>query len=166
MLKRLETFNALPEKDALAELLSVCTSTVWASAVLDQRPFKDQTALLAASEAAWQLTGEGDWLEAFEGHPKIGDAQALQGGAETTAMQEQGQVSMALASTREALARLNQLYLDRFEFIFIICASGRSAEAMRAVLEQSLERSRGDELHRAAGEQLQIMTRRLRAWFE
>ncbi|MBT6791920.1 MAG: bifunctional allantoicase/OHCU decarboxylase, partial [Gammaproteobacteria bacterium] len=86
MLKRLETFNALPEKDALAELLSVCTSTVWASAVLDQRPFKDQTALLAASEAAWQLTGEGDWLEAFDGHPKIGDAQALQGGAETTAM--------------------------------------------------------------------------------
>ena len=90
----------------------------------------------------------------------------MQGGAETTAMQEQGQVSMALASTREALARLNQIYLDRFGFIFIICASGRSAEAMRAVLELSLERSRVDELQRAAGEQLQIMTRRLRAWFE
>ena len=166
MSKRLETFNALTEEAALVQLLRVCTSTVWARAVLDQRPFKDQAALLAASEAAWQLTDEADWLEAFEGHPKIGDAQALQGGAETTAMQEQGQVSMALASTREALARLNQIYLDRFGFIFIICASGRSAEAMRAVLELSLERSRGDELRRAAGEQLQIMTRRLRAWFE
>ena len=90
MSKRLETFNALTEEAALVQLLRVCTSTVWARAVLDQRPFKDQAALLAASEAAWQLTGEADWLEAFEGHPKIGDAQALQGGAETTAMQEQG----------------------------------------------------------------------------
>ena len=166
MLKRLETFNALPEKDALAELLSVCTSTVWASAVLDQRPFKDQTALLAASEAAWQLTSEADWLEAFDGHPKIGDARALQGGAGTTAMQEQGQVSTALASTRETLARLNQIYFDRFGFIFIICAFGHSAEAMLSVLELSLERSRVDELQRAAGEQLQIMTRRLLGWFE
>ena len=166
MLKRLETFNALPEKDALAELLSVCTSKVWASAVLDQRPFKDQMALLTASEAAWQLTSEADWLEAFDGHPKIGDARALQGAADTTAMQEQGQVSTALASTRETLARLNQIYLDRFGFIFIICASGHSAEAMLSVLELSLERSRVDELQRAAGEQLQIMTRRLLGWFE
>ena len=166
MPKRLETFNALPEKDALAELLKVCTSNVWASAVLDQRPFKDQTALIAASEAAWQLTGEADWLEAFDGHPKIGDTRALQGGADTTAVQEQGQVSTALASTRAALARLNEIYLDRFGFIFIICASGHSAEAMLSVLELSLERSRGDELQRAAGEQLQIMTRRLLGWFE
>ena len=166
MPKRLETFNALPEKDALAELLKVCTSNVWASAVLDQRPFKDQRALIAASEAAWQLTGEADWLEAFDGHPKIGDTRALQGGADTTAMQEQGQVSTALASTRAALARLNEIYLDRFGFIFIICASGHSAEAMLSVLELSLERSRVDELQRAAGEQLQIMTRRLLGWFE
>lgn len=162
----LETFNALVEREALVELLKVCTSTVWARAVLDQRPFKDQAALLAASEAAWQLTREADWLEAFEGHPKIGDAQALQGGAKTMAMQEQGQVSTALVSTREALARLNQTYLDRFGFIFIICASGRSAEAMLSVLELSLGRSRVDELQRAAGEQFQIMTRRLLSWFE
>ena len=54
MLKRLETFNALTEEAALVQLLRVCTSTVWARAVLGQRPFKDQVALLAASEAAWQ----------------------------------------------------------------------------------------------------------------
>jgi 2-oxo-4-hydroxy-4-carboxy--5-ureidoimidazoline (OHCU) decarboxylase len=81
-------------------------------------------------------------------------------------MQEQGQVSTALASTRETLARLNQIYFDRFGFIFIICAFGHSAEAMLSVLELSLERSRVDELQRAAGEQLQIMTRRLLGWFE
>ena len=161
MLKRLETFNALPEKDALAELLSVCTSTVWVSAVLDQRPFKDQTALLAASEAAWQLTGEGDWLEAFEGHPKIGDAQALQGGAETTAMQEQGQVSMALASTREALARLNQIYLDRFGFIFIVCATGKSAAEMLGLLNARIDNSREVELSNGAREQAAIMLLRV-----
>jgi 2-oxo-4-hydroxy-4-carboxy-5-ureidoimidazoline decarboxylase len=112
------------------------------------------------------LTGEADWLEAFDGHPKIGDTQALQGGPQTTAMQEQGQVKAALASTRQALARLNQAYLAQFGFIFIICASGQSAEAMLTVLEQSLSQSRADELQRAASEQFKILTGRLKAWFE
>ena len=90
MLGRLEHFNALAEAEALVELLAVCASKVWARTLLDQRPFNNQAALLAASAAAWQLTGEADWLEAFDGHPKIGDTQALQGGPQTTAMQEQG----------------------------------------------------------------------------
>ena len=119
MSRCLEQFNALAEADALVELLAVCGSKVWAGTLLDQRPFQDQAALLAASAAAWRLTREADWLEAFDGHPKIGDADALQGGSQTTAMQEQGQVKDALASTRQALARLNQIYLDQFGFIFM-----------------------------------------------
>ena len=166
MLGRLEHFNALAEAEALVELLAVCASKVWARTLLDQRPFNNQAALLAASAAAWQLTCEADWLEAFDGHPKIGYTQALQGGPQTTAMQEQGQVKAALASTRQALARLNQAYLAQFGFIFIICASGQSAEAMLTVLEQSLSQSRADELQRAASEQFKILTGRLKAWFE
>lgn len=166
MLRHLEQFNALAEADALVELLAVCASKTWARTLLDQRPFNGQAALLAASVSAWRLTRETDWLEAFDGHPKIGDAEALQGGSQTTAMQEQGQVKDALASTRQALARLNQAYLDQFGFIFIICASGQSAEAILSVLEKSLSASRDDELQRAASEQVKIMTRRLKTWVE
>ena len=166
MSDQLETFNQLAEGDALIELLKVCSSQVWARSVLAQRPFSDKRALLTASDKAWQLTHEADWLEAFDGHPKIGDAQALQAGPESMAMQEQGQVNAAKDSTRKTLARLNQVYLEQFGFIFIICASGRSAEEMLCVLEQCLSRSRVDELQRAASEQSKIMTRRLQAWFD
>ena len=77
-----------------------------------------------------------DWLEAFDGHPKIGDAQALQGGAETTAMQEQGQVSMALASTREALSALESTIFGPirvyFHYLRVRTVSRGDARRLRA----------------------------------
>ena len=159
-----QALNQLPVADARSILMTVCSATAWVNGMLSLRPFADQQALLAASRAVWATTGESDWLQAFSGHAKIGDRRALSASSKTSTIREQGQVRSSSEALRTELDRLNQLYEAKFGFIFIICATGKSPEAMLEVLEAALGADRRSELHRAAREQENIMALRLGAW--
>jgi len=74
---------------------------------------------------------------------------------------EQSSVSQASEETLQALARDNVAYLQKFGFIFIVFATGKSAAEMLALLQARLPNSRKQELRNAAQEQHKITALRL-----
>ncbi|WP_367105309.1 2-oxo-4-hydroxy-4-carboxy-5-ureidoimidazoline decarboxylase [uncultured Psychrobacter sp.] len=166
----LTQFNELSKADAVAKLLTCCTSTVWAQKLAGARPFTDIDTLLTSSDAAWQQaqTNEANLLEAFEGHPQIGNVATLKEKYRNTqgsAAHEQSGVNDAEDEVLVALAQGNQDYLDKFGFIFIVFASGKSAQQMLDLLLARLPNDRATELANAASEQNEITRLRLTKLF-
>ena len=156
--------NRLPEEEARAALLACCGSRRWASEVAALRPFWDVGQLLNIGGRVWRELGREDWLEAFRAHPKIGEKQAeRETGAEARAWSEgeQSRAREASGETRAALPAANREYEERFGFIFIVCATGRSAEEMLAALRGRMGNDPETELRVAAAEQWRITELRL-----
>jgi 2-oxo-4-hydroxy-4-carboxy-5-ureidoimidazoline decarboxylase len=112
-------------------LQRACGSSRWVERMLARRPFGSEAALAAAAREEWYALGERDWLEAFEHHPKIGDRAALAARFPEThdlSAREQAGVGAATPRVIDELAEANEAYLARFGFIFIVCATGKSAE--------------------------------------
>ena len=72
-----------------------------------------------------------------------------------------GQASGAADAARAALAEGNRRYQAKFGWIFIVCATGKSADEMIAMLGQRLNNGQAEELHIAAAEQEKITLLRL-----
>jgi 2-oxo-4-hydroxy-4-carboxy-5-ureidoimidazoline decarboxylase len=157
--------NALPPAAARAALERCCGATRWVEAMLARRPFLDTPQLLAAADTVFAEAGQADLLEAFSHHPQIGaDIAELRRKFANTgdlAAAEQSGAAAADTQTLEALRAANQAYLARFGYIFIVCASGKSAAAMLALLEQRLHNDPASELRIAAAEQAKITKLRL-----
>ena len=75
---------------------------------------------------------------------------------------EQSSVQQADEATLQRLAAGNTDYENKFGFIFIICATGKSASEMLAALQQRLPNDRSEELKLAAAEQAKITALRLK----
>lgn len=164
MTTRLDQLNSLSSAEAEAEFLKCCGSAHWAHEMTGARPFKSLDELLSKADLVCSSLREEDWLEAFRAHPKIGEqkATAVQSEqAQSWSSQEQSGIERAAAETRAALAAGNQKYEERFGFIFIVCATGKSSEEMLAILNSRLENDPGAELVVAAEEQRKITGLRL-----
>ena len=158
------TLNAMDEPDARAALTNCCAAEAWIEGMLTQRPFGDDATVLAAASAVAAKLGEADWLEAFAAHPLIGDVDSLRKKYAATkhrAAGEQTGVGGAAEATLAELAALNRQYAERFGFIFIVFATGKSAAEMLAILKGRIGNTRDEELKNAAAEQLQITRLRL-----
>jgi allantoicase len=165
--KGLTALNATTVDDAKAAFKKCCGSTKWAEAMTAQRPFEDVPALMRIGERIWWSLAEADHREAFAAHPKIGAQSAPTSAAndpETTgkwSRDEQQSTSVATSSTLSELSDANRAYEQKHGFIFIVCATGRSADAMLHELTVRLARSTAEELRTAAEEQIKITRLRL-----
>lgn len=165
----LETFNTMDEKAAHAKLLEACHCRPWANLVLFGRPYKTWEEFLTLGERTWNGLSEGNWLDAFEAHPEIGDVSTLKNKFRSTkgmASNEQSGVNEADEETLKQLVRLNKEYKNKFGFIFIVFATGKSARQMRDILDARMLNSRDAELKNAAREQWKITQLRLEKFFE
>ena len=151
-----DRINALPMLLARADLIGCCASGRWADAMLRARPFADDAALFAAAEREWFALDPADWDEAFAAHPRIG-ALAATGWAKG----EQAGTATADSATLEALVIGNRAYEARFGRVFLICATGRSAEDMLAELHERMTNEPAAEPRIAAAEQAKITRLRL-----
>jgi len=159
---RLDELNALDRDAAERALLRCCGSTAWAARMADGRPFSNVDAMLDTADRVWNDCAAGDWLEAFAAHPKIGSSGSSgSSGSGPWSAQEQSGTRDAPGEVRDRLARGNRDYEARFGYIFIICATGKSADEMLAALERRLRNPPDVELGIAAGEQRQITRLRL-----
>ena len=134
-----------------------------------ERSFPSPEDLIAKADRVWWSLGPGDWLEAFLSHPKIGEkkaAAAVSDESKRWSETEQAGVSGAAMETMQALADLNQKYEDKFGYIFIVCASGKSSDEMLAILRERLENDPDEELRIAAAEQAKITKLRLQKLVE
>jgi 2-oxo-4-hydroxy-4-carboxy-5-ureidoimidazoline decarboxylase len=156
--------DALPEAEARAAFERCCGARRWVQAMTAGRPYGDAAALRRASDAALALLTPDDWREAFSHHPRIGDREALRAKFAATrswAAGEQAGVDAAGDDVLDALALANREYEDQFGYIFIVCASGKSALEMLRLLRERLRNDPQRELGVAAGEQAKITRLRL-----
>ncbi|MSP56938.1 MAG: allantoicase [Myxococcales bacterium] len=148
-----------------AELLTVCGSQRWVDAFRDAGPIASRAHLYGAAEDIWWHLGDGDWVEAFSHHPPIGaDLATLRARYAHTATQsaaEQSGIAHADEATLVALADGNRAYKDRFGWLFLVCATGKTAGEMLALLHERLPNAPDAELRIAAGEQVKITRIRL-----
>jgi allantoicase len=157
----LDALNALAGADAAAAFKRCCGSTKWAAAMTLARPFEDLDALLRIGERTWWSLTVEDHLEAFSAHPKIGETKTPATGDAKWSTGEQAGAAAASEQTLAELAEANRNYESQLGFIFIVCASGRSAGEMLHDLRARLANSREVELRTAAEEQAKIMRLRL-----
>lgn len=163
----LARWNQLSPEDAAREILSCCGSEAWARELVNRRPLNNETSLLAASDDVWEGLDTGDWTQAFAHHPRIGDRKAPASASERSATwseQEQHKVAGAEESVQAALAAGNREYECRFGRIFLVCAAGKSAEEILAILDRRLHNTEAVELKEAAEEQRKITNLRLKKW--
>ncbi len=160
----IDVLNSWNDAEASAAFLRCCGSARWAERMTALRPFAGAEELFAAAVRVWRgLTAE-DWLQAFAAHPKIGDPAASHERFSATAAwsaAEQAGAASAGEATRQALAEANRQYQARFGYIFIVCASGKGADEMLALLRGRLNNGPAEELVLAAGEQEKITRLRL-----
>lgn len=160
----LARLNALDAGEAERELLKCCGSKAWARAVAAQRPFGDTRELLQAADEIWWSLDASDWLEAFAAHPKIGGRKAAReqdAQAREWSEQEQSGAREAEQATLDELAEANREYEEQFGHIFIVCATGKTAGEMLALLRARLPNDAATELRNAAEEQRKITRLRL-----
>lgn len=137
------------------ELLAVNASTKWATELAKARPFKSWDEMLASSDRIWSSLQTEDWLEAFAAHPRIGDRKP------GWSSQEQAGTRGAREETMRELAEINRAYEEKFGFVYLVCATGRSADEMLTIARGRIGNDRDRELRNAAEEQRKITAIRL-----
>jgi len=161
----LEQLNLLSAKEAESEFLKCCGSGRWAEQMIAERPFESLDDLIAKADRVWWDLEPRDWLEAFLSHPKIGRKHAAAATSDQSkrwSETEQAGVSNADEQINQTLAALNKDYEDKFGYIFIVCATGKSSEEVLGILRSRLENNPDEELRIALGEQAKITELRLK----
>ena len=148
--------NTLIDDVITVQLRNCCGSSEWVRRMIAARPFASWSDLIRDAEAIWHSLSPDDWREAFAAHPRIGERSSSK-----WARQEQSGAASAPSELQDALAEANRQYEARFGYIYIVCATGRSADEMLAVAWQRLENTPHHELHVAAEEQMKITKLRL-----
>ncbi|HZP03325.1 MAG TPA: allantoicase [Terracidiphilus sp.] len=163
--QNLRLLNAQPDAQAKAALLSCCGSAAWVAEMLLSRPFASPSELRETANRVWSGLGKQEWLAAFQHHPRIGEKRAAAAAqpdqAQRWSEQEQSAVTDAPAQALAQLAAANDAYVERFGYIFIVCASGKSGDEMLALLRRRLQNDPETELRIAAEEQRKITQLRL-----
>jgi OHCU decarboxylase len=168
---QLDQLNALDRPAIERELLRCCGSERWAREMAARRPWPSLQAMADDADTIWRGLSTLDHLQAFAAHPRIGVTGATaaagagdRGRSEDTSWsaQEQSRVLAASDDLRNRLAAANDRYQARFGFIFLVCATGRSAEELLVAVDERLTHSREDELRIAADEQRKITRLRLK----
>ena len=160
----LHFINDANTEEAQLLFLQCCTSRRWIEKMVKSRPYATVADVLRQGDVHWQGLGEEDYLEAFEGHPKIGDVNSLKkkyANTKKLAAGEQSGVNTASDAVIDTLAEGNRQYQEKFGFIFIVCATGKSAQEMSDLLQARLHNKRHSELGIAAKEQRKIFQIRL-----
>ena len=166
----LAAWNAAGEAEALEAMLACCGTRRWAAAMVALRPIRNIAELSGAADREWSRMEEPDWMQAFACHPRIGERKAAHATAQSAAQsaewsrQEQSSATTASDRTVADLADGNTRYEQSFGFTYIVCATGKSADEMLAILQRRLGSDRHTELREAAEQQRQIMQIRLGKW--
>jgi allantoicase len=162
--KSLEQFNRQPRQRALRALLDCCGSKKWAQQMVVRRPFAGEADFFEVADKTWAALSREDWLEAFLHHPPIGEtkAKAKQSAAASRwSAKEQSSAQKAAPEVLQELAVQNRVYADKFGYVFLICATGKSSEEILGALRLRLSNEPAAELSIAAEEQSKITRLRL-----
>jgi len=161
----LAAWNILSPEAAAAAILPCNGSQAWANQLAALRPFATPFDLTCTADIVWRSLPPADQQQAFDSHPRIGEQHARSATSESLALSAAEQSTAHLtADTQATLAAANRVYEEKFNRIFIVCATGKSAEEMLNILQHRLANDPSTELREAAEQQRQITQLRLRKW--
>jgi 2-oxo-4-hydroxy-4-carboxy-5-ureidoimidazoline decarboxylase len=161
----LAAWNALDPAAAAAAILPCNGSHAWATQLAALRPFETPFDLTCTADIVWRSLDETAQQQTFDSHPRIGEQHAKSATEASLALSSTEQSSAQITTdTAAALAAANRAYEERFGRIFIVSATGKSAEEMLAILQHRLSNDPATELREAAEQQRQITQIRLRKW--
>lgn len=161
----LAELNCLPGDEARQAFLDCCASWRWATRMASSRPYPSLVNLCEIASRVWNSLSPDDWLEAFASHPAIGQTDNRSSRSQISrswSIQEQKGVQGAAQATLQELAELNLDYQRTFGYVFLVCATGKTADEMLQLLRQRLPNDRAAELKIAANEQRLITLIRLK----
>lgn len=164
-MERWRRIDAATEDEAAELLQTCCGAPRWVERMTARRPFGSEDAVLAAAREEWFALSEDDWRDAFSHHPRIGDRDALRRRFAATrdlSQREQSGVRTATEEVLAALAEANREYEARFGYVFLVCATGRTAEEMLGLLRARMQNDPETEIRVAAAEHAKICELRLR----
>ena len=122
----------------MADLLACNASRRWARLVAGGRPYRTVDELIEASGHILTSLGWEDVAEALDAHPRIGERAAGSGQESTWSRREQSGARAASPEVARALAEGNRAYVERFGHVFLICATGLTADEMLADVTRRL----------------------------
>jgi len=161
----IDELNRLSKGEAIEQFILCCGSSAWAGKMARRRPYSSKDEVIKQAGEIWNHElASSDWLEAFSAHPKIGGLGSLRKKYASTKKWAEGEQKGIANAPEEVLERLaagNQEYENKFGYIFIVCATGKSAGEMLQILESRLDNQPGKELAIAAEEQRKITEIRL-----
>jgi 2-oxo-4-hydroxy-4-carboxy-5-ureidoimidazoline decarboxylase len=160
----LKELNNLDQRKLKEILSKCCGATAWVEKMAMIFPVKDSAVLFDKAEKIWFACNENDWKEAIRHHPKIGDINSLKekfGATANWASKEQSGVLETSQIVLVELARANDRYEEKFGYIFIVCATGKTAEEMLNILKMRLNNNPEEEIKISMMEQNKITKIRL-----
>ena len=160
----LKELNTIESKTAKAALSKCCGSSKWVDQMISARPFANEEKLMQAADRIWNSLAPPDWLEAFSHHPRIGkieDLEAKFASTQSWATEEQNGIRGAPRGVIQDLAKENLDYEKRFGHVFLVCATGKTAEEMLGLLRNRMKHTPEQELKTAAEQQIKITHIRL-----
>jgi 2-oxo-4-hydroxy-4-carboxy-5-ureidoimidazoline decarboxylase len=136
---KVASLDDLSPADAAEALLPCCASRRWISEVAAGRPYGSLERLVEGSDAALAGLRWADVEQALAAHPRIGGKPGDPAGREVawSAEEQRGTATLGVAA-RDQLLAANVEYEQRFGHVFLICATGKSAEQMMDALEERL----------------------------
>ncbi|WOL06295.1 uric acid degradation bifunctional protein TTL isoform X1 [Canna indica] len=146
------------------EILRCCGSKRFAKEMVSASPFTDLDHTLRSARDIWfNKVDVAGWLEAFAAHPAIGGTSP----SVSQWSKEEQSAAMATATdfTLQELVEWNVRYREKFGFVFLICASGRSTPEILSELKKRYSNRPIAELEIAAQEQMKIIELRLARLF-
>jgi OHCU decarboxylase len=161
--------DALPPHEAAMLLQTCCGASAWVDGMTARRPFHTLAVMLREADEVWWSLSPDDWREAFEHHPRIGErtSAAAQGAvAQRWSEGEQRAAATSATDVRQALADGNREYERKFGHIYLVYATGKSADELLALLRSRMHNDPVTELRVAAREQAKITRLRLEKMFD
>ena len=131
-----------------------------------RRPFSGIEELLVAAREEWRALNSEDRNEAFAAHPRIGESPGAGGRHSDWSRREQEGVVGAGSEVRERLSECNREYERRFGRVYLVFATGRSADEMLRLCKERLANDPETEYEIASAEQEKITDLRLRRLLE
>ena len=157
--------DQMPVEEKRVQLFRCCGSSAWVEKMLSVFPVEDMIDLFQYAEDKWNECSEADWREAFDHHPQIGNSTTSHEEDKASAAwakDEQSKINEAADDVKQKLTEANRRYKEKFGYIFIIFATGKSAAEMLRILQDRSTNDHDEELVIAIGEQLKITIQRFK----
>lgn len=157
---KLSDFNSLDEQEAVDFLLACAHVERWAQEIVQNRPYATIDSLQTATQEYANPWTDEEIDAALSRHPRIGER--AKGDDADAKMSRQEQSGLGIDDdVQRRLDAGNAAYEEKFGFVFLIRAAGRSAEEILTSLDERMNNTPEDERYIAADQLRQIAALRL-----